>query len=90
MFLCAKRGMNLLWLNDDSRMRDGGGGAAGKPVSGLNRRSRIDWHERRTIVRGLAEDGCILTQGDEEGLPGRDGGAGLQRPNGRRRVRLGP
>jgi hypothetical protein len=26
MFLCAKRGMNLLWLNGDSRMRDGGGG----------------------------------------------------------------
>jgi hypothetical protein len=28
VFLCAKRDMNLLWLNGDSRMRDGGGGAA--------------------------------------------------------------
>jgi hypothetical protein len=30
-------------------------------VTGLNRRSRIGWHERRTIIRGLAEDGRILT-----------------------------
>jgi hypothetical protein len=30
-------------------------------VSGLARRSRIGWHERNTIIRGLAEDGRILT-----------------------------
>jgi hypothetical protein len=26
-FSVQKRGMNLLWLNGDSRMRDGGGGS---------------------------------------------------------------
>ncbi len=29
---------------------------------GLDRRSRIGWHERRTVICGLAEDGRILTQ----------------------------
>ncbi len=30
-------------------------------MSGLARRSRIGWHERNTIIHGLAEDGRILT-----------------------------
>ncbi len=29
---------------------------------GVDRGSRIGWHERKTIIRGLAEDGRILTQ----------------------------
>jgi hypothetical protein len=35
-------------------------------VVGLDRRSRsrIGWHECKTIIRGLAEDGRILTQYD--------------------------
>ncbi len=31
-------------------------------MSGLARRSRIGWHERNTIIHGLAEGGRILTQ----------------------------
>ncbi len=28
---------------------------------GLDRRSRIGWHDRKTTIHGLAEDGRILT-----------------------------
>ncbi len=30
-------------------------------MSGLARRSGIGWHERNTIIHGLAEDGRVLT-----------------------------
>jgi hypothetical protein len=43
VFLCAKRDMNLLWLNGDSRMRDGGGGGCCRRLQGKSINNEIEF-----------------------------------------------